>query len=224
MASMIESIREQAQDPDQELSALLGRSVFAATVLRETSVIAWMKAERDGFQNAEYVPDYRVGNDAGLLAWRPGLGWVEAPITDTQRQAISDFVLTTSLTELEAEYEEIVRNGGSRCPLDDQRKAEIRSLTNLDTDLCQVVPLMAVNRVMQTVRFAILYWSEALLEAGVQGQGSSFSAEERAAAAGVAERLEELLDRAQEAGTAAAAEMSTRKGSLLSRLLSRVSA
>ncbi|MCC5859102.1 MAG: hypothetical protein JJT90_13155 [Ectothiorhodospiraceae bacterium] len=224
MASMIESIHGQVVEPDQELSALLNRSLLAATVLRESSVCAWIRAERDGYGEGAEIPAYRRGDDAALLAWRPGLGWVEAPITDAQRKAVSDYSLPTGITELEADYEAILRKGGCPSPLDPARANQIRRLTSLDTDLCQMVPMSGVDRVLQTVRMGIRLWSGALLEAGVRGQGSSFSSGDRAAAAGVAERLEEILQQAGEAADAAVAEMRRRQGGLLSRLLGRAPA
>lgn len=224
MTSMIASIHEQCGDPDHKLSDLVQRSIFVATVLRDTQVSQWLRQELDGYTDDSDLPLHRQGNTAALLAWRPGLGWVEAPISDAQRRTVSGFSLPTGINELEENYADILRNGGCRCPLNDERQAEIRALVRLDTDLCLVVPTMAVNLLMQTVRHGIRDWSGALLEAGVHGQGSSFSAEEKSAAEQIALTLDTLLETARESGAAAAAEMSKRKSGLLSRLMDRITA
>jgi hypothetical protein len=224
MGSIIESLHEQSEEPQADMADLVARGLFAAKVLREGAVSAWLKCERDGYQSLDSVPAYRRGSNAKLLAWRPGVGWVEAPITDAMAQAVADFSLTESIADLAADQAQVRKAGGRRVTLADDRQREIRALTSLDTDLCMVIPSDQAERVLSTVRIGIRLWSQALLDAGVSGQGSSFTAEERKAASEVAGTLDALLEEAAKLEASLSASVSERRGGLLSRLLQRVSA
>lgn len=224
MGSLIESLHAQAEEPLADMADLVAKGLFAAKVLREGAASAWLKCERDGYDEADTLPAYRRGTAAKLLAWRPGVGWVEAPISDSMARAVADFALTESMADLAADQAQVRKAGGRRVTLDDQRQREIRALTNLDTDLCMVIPSGLAERVLSTVRIGIRLWAQALLEAGVRGQGSSFSAAEREAAAEVATRLETLLAQAESLEAEQRARAPEQRRGLLSRLLHRVSA
>jgi len=224
MASIIESIHQHAQDPQHDLVDLLTRGIFAATALRESRFRAWLTCERDGYQPDQAIPLYRKGSDAVLLAWRPGLGWIEAPISEGQRKQVSTYALSAGIPALLEDYAEMLKKGGRRRTLSPEEQAAMAKLTNLDTELCQVIPAAVVTHAVLTARFGILKWSEALLEAGVRGQGSSFTAEERATATAVGGRFDELLAQAEEMASASVVRQGSKQPGFLSRLLGRASA
>ncbi|SEP09102.1 hypothetical protein [Aquisalimonas asiatica] len=196
MASVLETLRDRAVDNAANPGDVLADALFYATVLRQKPVCNWLKRERDGYPDTETVPDYRKGNDATLVAWRPGVGWIEAPITDGQRQASAIFTLREELPTIVRQEAQIRKAGGKRLDMPPHEEYRLQSQTSLSTRLSLVVPASAYVRVLTAVRGAIALWAEALLEAGVRGHGSSFSREDRAASEAVTAELEALLTRA----------------------------
>jgi hypothetical protein len=80
MTTVIESIHAQSHESEAAVSDILSRALLVSSVLGQKNVSAWLKRERDGYSPDEPVPEYRRLRKATLVAKRPGVGWVEAPV------------------------------------------------------------------------------------------------------------------------------------------------
>lgn len=221
MASVVESIHMQTQEPESSVHDIVTRTLFLASVLGQKNVANWLKHERDGYAPDEPVPPYRRLKKAVLVANQPGIGWVEAPITDQVNEAVSNFEFRISIKELEAGLAASHKTGGRRIDLPEERQKELRKLVNLDAQLGLAVPSQTFAQVLGAVRIAIGLLTQELIAAGVAGQGSSFRSEEREAARHAGERLDELLAAAAAEAEKHAAAAVPAKGGLLSRLLGK---
>jgi hypothetical protein len=221
MTTVIESIHAQSHESEAAVSDILSRALLVSSVLGQKNVSAWLKRERDGYSPDEPVPEYRRLRKATLVAKRPGVGWVEAPVTDEVNDALTGFELRQSIAQLEADYAQSQKTGGRRLDLPEERQREIRAQIKLDAQLGLAVPLQAYARALEGVRAAIDLWTAELMQAGIAGQGTSFRREEREAARGVGERLDELLAAAAAEAEKRSVLVTTTGAGLLARLLGR---
>lgn len=221
MASVVESIHTQTQETESSVHDIVTRTLFLASVLGQKNVANWLKHERDGYSADEPVPPYRRLKKAVLVANQPGIGWVEAPITDQVNEAVSNFEFRISIQELESGLAASQKTGGRRLELPEDRQKELRKLVNLDAQLGLAVPSQTFAQVLDAVRIAIGLLTQELITAGVAGQGSSFRSEEREAARQASERLEDLLAIAAVEAEKRAAEAAPAKNGLLARLLGK---
>ncbi|WP_435104993.1 hypothetical protein [Arhodomonas sp. AD133] len=221
MACVITSIRDEASHEDVELARVLQRTVLMATALRTKAVTAWLKSELNGYPPDARLPVYRRGQNATLIAWMPGQGWAAAPISPTLAKELGDYELRTGVEALERDEAKRNPREPPRIEFDDEHLRAMQQRIGLDARLSLALPPNAVAEVLDTVRQTIVAWSDALLEAGVQGDGSVFSDSERHTASEVAEHLDELISEAHETAQRLVAERQNRHGGFLSRLFGR---
>lgn len=221
MTLVIHSIHEQASNLERGLEDLVSRAFFAASVLGQKPVRAWLKCERDGYAADDPVPGYRQNTRARLIAWFPGRDWVEAPISDELNDAVTAFALHEGIGAIERAYAESRKTVGQRLDLSEERQAELRRQVNMDCKLALAVPSLAFARTLEGVRLAIDLWSRQLIDAGVKGRGTSFSNEERAIAKELSEGLPDLLAEATAAADRQLAATEQRHSGLLTRLLGK---
>lgn len=218
MESVIQTLRELASAEDTRLGDLIDKALFHATVLQQKPITHWLHLERDGYPQDADVPAYRLAESTTLIAWRPGVGWVEAPVTEDQTSGLTGVELRTDIPALLRKRAETRKAGMHRVDLDESHEQQLRNSTQLDTRLALVVPASAYERILDTVHIAIRIWCERLLEAGIQGHGSAFSREEKELARPVADELESIL---AEAGAEQAQLPPPKAPGLMARLFGR---
>lgn len=221
MASVIQSIHEQMQSKDANLALLVPRTVILASLLRQKNVATWLKRELEGYADGDVLPEYRRAENATLVAWMPGQGWIKAPVADQVSKKTSRFDLYDGIQQFEKNYAKIRKAGGQRIDPGEKQLKELQQLTNLDVQLCLAVPADAYARVLLAVRIAIGIWTKTLMHRGIEGKGMVFSNREREAAGSITERLDELLAEAGKEATRAAEAARASHGSILSRLLGK---
>lgn len=216
-----QALYELAQDDDEKVSEVLTRALSLSSILRQKPVTTWLKYELGGFDADAPLPEYRQKLTGTLVAWMPGQGWIEAPVSNEIRAEVSSFELRTGVRELERSYARNKRTGGQRLDLPDERLAELRERTHLDTRLNMAVPNEAVGQVVEAARVVVRLWAQALLEAGVPGDSKTFDAEHRQLAGTVSERLDEFIAMAAEEAPQRVAASRVQQGGFLSRLFGR---
>jgi len=216
-----QALFELAQDEDEKVSDVLTRALSLSSILRQKPVTAWLKSELGGFDAEAPLPDYRCKLSGTLVAWMPGQGWIEAPISNEVRAEVSEFELRDGIRELERSHIRNKRTGGQRLDLPENRLAELRQRTNLDTRLNMAVPNEAVGQVIEAARVVVRLWAEALVEAGLYKENNAFEAEDRQLALTVSERLSEFISMAAEEAPQRVAAARVQQGGFLSRLFGR---
>ncbi len=218
MSSTMHTIREMAADSATPLSDVLEKALFQATVLRHKPIQTWLRQERDGYATDEPVPEYRRADDATLLAWRPGAGWIQAPVDSNQTASLAPPELRIDVLELVRNRSRINKDGGMQQEPEEAVQAELRASTRLDTRLAFAIPAHCYERVLDTVRLGIKVWSDRLLEAGIEGHGSAFTREEKELARPIGDQLDEIL---AEATAQQAALPSPAQPGFMARILGR---
>ncbi|RFA25565.1 hypothetical protein CAI21_18740 [Alkalilimnicola ehrlichii] len=216
MASVVESINAQARSEEAPVAEILSRTIFLSSVLGQKAVSHWFKCERDGYGADAGVPRFRCVTSATLLASRPGVGWVQAPITDKARDAIPYFELRQGIETLIKRYPGGRKTDSAVLELPAALQAPLRAQINLDAPLALAVPRQACDLILDTVRLTVFHFTQALIAAEVLGQGSSFRKEEREAAQAVGARLNELIAAAE--ADARQVQVPEARGGLFARL------
>lgn len=218
MGSVIQTLHDQAAEDAAGLSDLLDNALFYATVLQQKPVTSWLRKERDGYGEDDVLPAYRQSEDAVLIAWQPGAGWIEAPVSDAQALGVTHIDIRTDIAGLLRERKETRKAGMRRMDIDEEQQKELRAKVSLDTRLALMVPASAYERVLDTVRLAIGIWAAHMLEAGIQGHGSAFTREEKDLARPISDELDSIIEEAR----ARQAELpEPERPGLLGRLLGR---
>lgn len=217
MACVIAEIRDEAQSGGR-VAALMQRAILLATVLRTRHTLDWLKTELGGYAHDATLPGYRRGGGGVLIAWRPGDGWIQAPVSPAMASRLAQFQLRTGVEALETQIEEQGPRGAARMEFDGDELAALQKEARLDTRLSLALPQTAIPTVLETARQGLIAWADAMLEAGVEGEGSAFSREERALAEPIDQGFDGLLKIAVERGRAQAAASSSRRRGFLSRL------
>lgn len=217
MACVIAEIRDEGQSGGR-VAPLVQRAVLLATVLRTRHTLDWLKTELGGYAHDATLPNYRRGDGGVLIAWRPGDGWIQAPIAPALASRLSHFELRTGVEDLETQIEEQGPRGAARMEFDGDELAALQQEARLDTRLSLALPQTAIPTVLETVRQGVIAWANAMLEAGVEGEGSAFTREERARAEPVDADFHSLVEAAAEHARAQVAASSARRRGFLSRL------
>lgn len=221
MSSAAETLSELARDEQERVSDLLSRAINLSTILRQKPMTQWLKQELGGFPEEVDLPCYRRDLHGTLVAWMPGQGWIEAPISNEIRDEVSAFELRAGIRELERAYERNRRSGGQRLDLPEQRVAELQAKTRLDTRLNMAVPNEAIGHVLESVRLVVAQWADALAEAGLAKEAAQFTDDDRKAAVAITERLPEFMAQASAQAVERMAAMKSRQGGFLSRMFGR---
>jgi hypothetical protein len=221
VSSAAESLCEHARDDQEAVSDLLSRAISFATILRQKPVTNWLKKELSGFGPEDELPSYRCGLHGTLVAWMPGHGWVEAPISDDMRQQVSEFELRDGIRELERAFQRNRRSGGQRLDLPDARVAELQAKTHLDTRLNMAAPNDAIGQVIESARLVVDLWAQALVDAGLTQEPGQFKPEDRQKADEISAQLPEFMALAAERAPERVASMRGQQGGFLSRMFGR---
>lgn len=221
MSSAAETLCEHARDDQEKISDLLSRAINLSAILRQKSVTSWLKQELGGFDPSTELPVYRQNLHGTLVAWMPGQGWIEAPVSNEMRQEVSEFELRDGIRELERAYARNRRAGGQRLDLSEERVAELQARTQLDTRLNMAVPNEAIGQVLESVRLVVGMWAQSLVDAGLAKESNQLTAEDRQTADELSAKLPEYMDQASEQALERMAAMKTKQGGFLSRMFGR---
>ncbi|MBA1149072.1 hypothetical protein H0Z60_18640 [Ectothiorhodospiraceae bacterium WFHF3C12] len=221
MSSAAETLCEHARDEQERVSDLLSRAINFAAILRQKPVTNWLKQELGGFAPEADLPCYRQHLHGTLVAWMPGQGWIEAPVSNEMRAEVSEFELREGIRELERAYERNRRSGGQRLDLPEARVQELRAKTQLDTRLNMAVPNDAIGQILESVRLVVGMWAQSLVDAGLTKEPSQFTAEDRQSAEALSAKLTEYMEQASEQAVERMAAMKTKQGGFFSRMFGR---
>jgi hypothetical protein len=173
VTSLIQQLQGSALDPGTSVSDLLRRAMVVARKLRVSEIQDWIDHELYGYRGAP-VPDYReLGGE--LYGNYPHYGWVPLLIHDPQTV---ESYLIGAVSEPVSMIEKMAENShiaGHRCRFPAEIEAKVQTLTNYNAPIRLVILSAHVTTILDAVRSRILDWALKLEEAGVKGDGISFS-------------------------------------------------
>jgi hypothetical protein len=166
-ASLIEQLQAEAHDGSVPIGDLLRKAKTAAVKLRRSDFVKWIDLETSGYNAGEEVPQYRRFQ-AELKFLNPVRGW--CPIIGgaherTCRQSVAEI----------ASMLESADGGPFLVGVPREMIERYSRELGFDADVKSVVQRASLARVIESVRDAVLDWTLKLEQAGVHGEGLSFS-------------------------------------------------
>ncbi len=179
---LVIQLQESAMDPSAKVSNLLAKAKVAASKLRLDQISDWVKLETNGYGD-QPVPDYRVISAVPKLL-NPINGLIPILSDDARFMEVLNVARTgQSISELESLDKD---SSYLRIMFPPKLQAFVQANVNLPIPM-QGMWLIGVNQIhgiINLVRQRVLDWALELENAGVLGEGLTFSATERAAAMG----------------------------------------
>ncbi|WP_312794459.1 hypothetical protein [Tianweitania sp.] len=183
MAGLIEEIQRDALDPNVPVATLLRKVKVAAVKMQLGGVEGWVENELNGYKSKEDLPEYRLlkGRPMGL---NPYQGWLPIVFHEAEvNKLLSDCSVFDAVPSLET----TTQNHDPRDTLQKPFPAENIAMLNkiLNEDIGQMGNHLAVSQlssILSAVRNLVLDWSLRLEQAGIQGEGFTFSAQEKSRA------------------------------------------
>lgn len=180
MSSLVQEIQRDATDPDVGVSLLLRKALIVATKLKVTDETHWIRSELSGYdRELDEIPGYRELR---------GLPQVHNPyhgfIPFQMPAAVQDIICKVPCGYSAAEIESLLQNSDGMIRLGFSTKATEFLLKSMEVQMQPSMILSASSfvRILDTVRNRVLQWALDLEEAGILGDGMSFSTTEVQAA------------------------------------------
>lgn len=139
----------------------------------------WIHAELNGYADGEQIPPYRE-TQGEVKAFNPYHGWQPIHFEDPKMQTV---VSTRHCNQSVGELETLVHSaqGGGTLSMDftAQQQMLLQKAIHMDLEITLIVQLSSVTRILDTVRTTILQWALKLEADGIQGQGMTFTKDEK---------------------------------------------
>ena len=177
MANLIEQLQADAIDREVPITDLLRKAKIAAVKLGQMEFAKWIELETNGYLHGEEVPPYRRLS-AEMKFFNPVRGW--CPIIGWSHERICRQSVAEVSALLDGSKGNQLMAGVGR-----EIVEQISQEVGFDVDVKSWVSGAATANILDAVRNAVLDWTLKLEQAGVRGQGLSFSPAEAARARNV---------------------------------------
>ncbi|MCK1497993.1 hypothetical protein [Bradyrhizobium sp. 188] len=182
MPGLIEEIQREAMDPAVAVSTLLRKVKVAASKLNLSPTETWVEHELNGYPAGVEIPEYRELHGKPM-ALNPYRGWIPIILgNDDLDRMLSTCPVSQSIASMEAILREN-KTSFVQFPLSPGMITHLNELTEVRFGTMAVhIPTGSAHGLLDAVRNAVLEWALRLEQAGVNGEGLSFSREEKQAA------------------------------------------
>jgi hypothetical protein len=189
VSGLVEELVALALGSDEKIVHLVRKAQVAAARLDVAELRAWTEAELNGYGGAKWrdVPAYREVYGE-LRGWNEILGdWI--PVFDEHDKTRSAFPLR--LVHSIGYIESIATAGASVMTFEGDHKVQMMKALSgaLPTRIGIVVDGSKLQSVVDVVRNLVLKWALDLENAGVRGEGLSFTPGEKTLAAGATPQI-----------------------------------
>jgi hypothetical protein len=169
LVSLIDQLQADALNPSVSIADLLRKTKAAAVKLRRPDLAAWVDQELFGYRNDIVVPEYR-NLHTELKFFNPVRGW--CPIVDGGHEVACKQPISELLSLLES------KSSSFMISVPPEVVQHFSKRIGTFVDVKQEVQRSSVAGIADAVRSTVLDWALKLEEAGVHGEGLSFSASE----------------------------------------------
>jgi hypothetical protein len=173
-------LEERTQDSSELLEGIMPSAITFAMMLRHKNMSAWLRAEFDGYENADAALPYRRGLPGHIVANSPQYGWIPAPVNPQQTADFGRLDLTEGVKDLEEFCLTSKKGNGKRVQLSKEITAVLQKQINLSAELAINVSREEYSKILKIVRGAIYLWAKALIAQGLTGEHNHYTAEQRA--------------------------------------------
>ncbi len=187
---LILEIQSAAIDPKVNVAALLRKAKVAAVKLGQTDFTSWLDQEIDGYScTYDELPDYRKTNGS-LKVQNPYHGLVPFIIRD---EKVEDLVTRTptfqGVSTLQALIEKTTKQDTLSYQLPPGHRNILMDMMEVPLEPVLIVSASQIEIVLSRVTSMILNWSLELEQAGILGEGMSFTMNEKAKAAPITQNF-----------------------------------
>jgi hypothetical protein len=171
--SLIEQLQTGAVNSAIPITDLLRKAKLAAAKLQQVDFSTWIQRELEGYRGvSDEIPHYRlVGGD--LKALNPWRGWVPIGIR-------TEMPITNAIAEVASHAGN--ESGFIHIGIPDDAADSIRQELDVPWDIKFHATCQGLTRIVDAVRNEVLDWTLKLENAGIRGEGLSFSPPEVAKA------------------------------------------
>ena len=187
MSSLVLELQQEAMDSTTDVSAVLRKSLVVATKLDLSEFQAWIESELNGYSQGK-LPDYRKVS-CSIQARNPYHGWIPIVFGDCPELAetLSLVPIGHSVAELEALAKSDSDSEFLICDFPPRILEDLRRMGGdcfrLGLIPKRLISKASISAILGGIRNTVLRWSLQLEKDGILGDGLTFSADERKAAA-----------------------------------------
>ncbi len=181
MSAVIIELQREALDREVSVSDLLRKSLVVARKLGLDEFRDWIEKELSGYEDTN-IPSYREVSGQ-IRGWNPYNGWIPLQFEDPKEAEIFSRRKTGQSI---AQLEHLIQSGEGaslHMPFPHEVQQQLSKGFGYQTQVSLCSGLSMIVGIVDAVRTVILNWALKLEEDGIMGEGLSFSAEERDAAA-----------------------------------------
>ncbi|HFK2927140.1 TPA: hypothetical protein ACGY8I_004375 [Aeromonas hydrophila] len=176
MPALIPELIALASDPAVKTADLLRKALVAARLLRQPEWAAWINHELQGYPDGVELPAYRLLRGE-LKAYNPARGLI--PLR-TPSAEMTEWLSTCRFVWSVTELEELAADElGARYFLPAELADSIRRAQRLPMTPEVAVEACKVRGLLGAVRDKVLIWALDLTDAGIQGEGMTFTPKEQ---------------------------------------------
>ncbi|HFK2927269.1 TPA: hypothetical protein ACGY8I_004504 [Aeromonas hydrophila] len=176
MPALIPELIAMASDPTVKTPDLLRKAMVAARQLKQPEWATWIGYELQGYPDEVELPPYRVIR-CELKVRNPFRGLIPIIISHQEyAEAVSTCRFGQSISGLE---DAAIPGKNVKIALPPEMMAMLIQDLNLDMEPVQVVGGNQLRALIDAVRDKLLTWALDLAEAGIQGEGMSFTPQEQ---------------------------------------------
>jgi hypothetical protein len=169
MTSLIEQLQSEALDSSASISDLLRKAKTVAVKLGRSDLGAWVEREMSGYSDQDDVPDYRyVPSDIKFR--NPYRGWCPVIGSDHVIPVRQSCAEIASLLEGDSNF--------FTTPVPTKIARRVIDGIGFTVEVSRHIYRNALIGILDNVRNAVLDWALKLEQAGVKGDGLSFSSAE----------------------------------------------
>ncbi|WP_447832674.1 AbiTii domain-containing protein [Aeromonas salmonicida] len=176
MPALIPELIALASDPTVKTTDLLRKALVAARLLKQPEWAAWINNELQGYPDGVELPAYRLLRGE-LKAYNPARGLIPLRTPSAEiTERLSTCRFDCSVTELE---ELATSELGVRYLFPAELADALRGSQRLPMTPEVAVEACKVRGLLGAVRDKVLVWALDLADAGIQGEGMSFTPQEQ---------------------------------------------
>ena len=193
--SLIDELQRDALNSKVPVTELLKKCLVVGSKLGVGELTDWARLELDGYKNISEVPEYREAHGTPQV-WNPYRGYQPLMFGDANlSEKYSMMRFHQPASELEFSLHECEKNK-SGLHLSYPSTIENGLMEAMEIPLTPSLSVHAgqVHKMLEAVRRIALEWAVRLENAGVRGDGMSFSTEERQKAKSVIYNVENYFE------------------------------
>ena len=193
--SLIDELQRDALDSKVSVTELLRKCLVVGSKLGVGELTDWARLELDGYKNISEVPEYRDAHGTPQV-WNPYHGYQPLMFGDANlSEKFSLMHFHQPASELEFTLRQCER-GKSGLHFSYPSAVENGLMEAMEMPLAPSLSVHAgqVHKMLESIRRIALEWAVRLENAGVRGDGMSFSTEERQRAQSVVYKVENYFE------------------------------